>query len=85
MVVANPAGRRVELLQAALARLALPPARVVAWADLLAGREHLAHHVCARDHVRIDSPERDFEVERALLLAGADEDKDRGWARASRD
>ena len=37
VLVATPGGRRVELFQAALARAGLRPARVVAWADLLAG------------------------------------------------
>jgi hypothetical protein len=85
VVVANPAGRRVELLQSALARLALPRAEVVAWADLLSGRAHLAHHVRAGDHVRVESSERDFEVERAMLALGADEHDDRGYARATRE
>ncbi len=84
MVVANPAGRRVELLQSALARLALAPAEVVAWADVLSGRVHLARYVHKGDHVRVESSERDFEVERAMLALGADQDDDRGCARASR-
>jgi hypothetical protein len=74
VVIANPGDRRVELLQAALAGLGLPPARLVAYADLLAGRVSLADAVPPRSIVRIESPGRDFEVERALLALGAEVD-----------
>jgi len=74
VVIANPADRRVTLLQAALAGLGLPPARLLAYADLLAGRVSLADTLPARSIVRIESPGRDFEVERALLTLGAEQD-----------
>ncbi len=72
VVVGNPGSRRVELFQAALGRLGLPPAQVVAYADLLAGRECLAGAIQPGALVRIELPGKDFEVERALLIAGAD-------------
>ena len=74
VVVGNPAGRRVGLFQSALGALELPPARVVSWAGLLAGRAHLAEMVERGDVVRLESPGKDFEVERALLAAGADQE-----------
>jgi hypothetical protein len=73
VVIGNPAGRRVELFQSALASLGLPPARVVAWADLLAERVHLADVVERGDVVRLESPGKDFDVERAILAGGARE------------
>src|SRR4051794_3297449 len=86
VVLGNPGGKRVDLFQAALAALRLPPARVVAWIDVLAGRASLADIVRVGDVVRIESPGRDFEVERALLAAGAGvddpEDPSGGYARA---
>jgi hypothetical protein len=81
VLVANPGGRRVELFQAALASAGLPPAVVVAWADLLAGRADLSAVVRPGDAVRLESPGRDFDVERGILAAGAaelDEDDLRG-------
>ncbi|KAB8143730.1 hypothetical protein F8S13_07415 [Chloroflexia bacterium SDU3-3] len=71
VVVGNPGSRRVELLQAALAGLGMPPAALVSYADLLQGRAELAQHMCAGDLLRIESPGKDDEVERLLLAAGA--------------
>ena len=71
VVVAVPGGRRVELFGAALAARGLAPPRVVSWADVLSGAVHLAEVVCEGDVVRLESPGKDFEVERALLAAGA--------------
>jgi hypothetical protein len=73
VIVGNPASRRIALFDAALAGRGLAPARVLAWADLLAGRASLCNLVRAGDVVRLESPGRDFEVERALLAAGAEE------------
>ena len=65
--------KRVALFQEALARRGLPPARLVAWRDLLTGRADLTAAVADSAWVRIESPGRDFEVERLLLAAGASE------------
>jgi hypothetical protein len=73
VVVGNPGSRRVELFQAALGGLGLPAARIVAYADLLGGHAHLASAVPPGAIVRIESPGKDFAVEQALLLLGADE------------
>jgi hypothetical protein len=73
VVLGNPGSRRLELFQAALEGLGLPPAHVVAYADLLAGRAHLAAIVGRGAVVRIESPGKDFAVEQALLALGADE------------
>ena len=72
VVVANPGGRRAELFAAAVTAAGLPAPRVVGWADLLAGRANLSAVVRAGDAVRLESPGRDFEVERAILALGAD-------------
>ncbi len=42
VVVGNANCRRVALFQAALARLGLPPALLVLWADLLLKKAHLS-------------------------------------------
>jgi hypothetical protein len=73
VVVGNPGSRRVELFQAALCGLGHAPAQVVAYADLLAGRVHLASAVRPGAVVRIESPGKDFAVEQALLALGAAE------------
>ncbi|MEU6314319.1 STM4014 family protein [Streptomyces sp. NPDC047014] len=61
-VVGNPAGRRVTLFQEAVRARGLPPARVVAWREVLDGGA--VFH--AGETVRIDSPGEDPEVERLL-------------------
>ena len=72
MVVGDPAGRRVALFQAALNRLGRAPAAIVPYRDLLAGRSRLEEAVGAGALLRVESPDRDFEVERALIALGAD-------------
>jgi hypothetical protein len=71
VIVGNPGGRRVALFQDALATAGLSPAVVVAWADVLAGNVSLTDVLRAGDVVRLESPGKDFEVERAILTAGA--------------
>lgn len=71
VLIGNPDSRRVELFQAALAGLGLPPARLLPYADLLAGRADLAGLLPDGAVVRIESPDRDVAVERALIAAGA--------------
>jgi len=78
VVVGNPDGRRVTLFQEALARLDLPAARVVPYVDLLSGQVSLPDVVPPGAVVRIESPGKDFEVERLLLAAGADAAKEEG-------
>src|SRR5262249_34092457 len=84
VVVGNPGCRRVALFQAALARLRLPAAAVVPYADLLAGRVTLEQVVGPGMVVRLESPGRDFGVEKALLAAGADEPDADGPTRIGR-
>ncbi|MBN1430387.1 MAG: STM4014 family protein [Anaerolineae bacterium] len=71
VVIANPDSRPLGLFQEALARCGLLPARLVSYADLIAGRMHLAEVVRAGDIVRIETPGRDFEIERQLIALGA--------------
>jgi glutathione synthase/RimK-type ligase-like ATP-grasp enzyme len=85
VVVGNTGCRRVTLFQEALARRRLPPAVLVSYADLLAGTVTLEQVVRPGDVVRLESPGRDFEVEKALLAAGADEPDADGPTRISRE
>lgn len=73
IVIANPDSPRVAGFQEALAVLQLPAARVIPWQDLLEGRAHLEEILCPSDTLRIESPGRNFKVERALLIRGAEE------------
>ncbi|MFJ1596096.1 STM4014 family protein [Streptomyces sp. NPDC088261] len=68
-VVGNPDNRRVTLFQDAVRAAGLPPARVVAWRDVLRADGAAAAGFAAGETVRIDSPGEDREVE--LLLRGA--------------
>jgi len=72
VVIGNPGSRRIEMFQAALAGLRLPAARVVSYLDLLSGKEALSRLVRDGAVVRIESPGKDFDVERALIAAGAE-------------
>ena len=83
-IVGNPSGRRVALFQAALDRSGQPPATVVSYLDLLAGRAHLGTVLQAGGLLRVESPGGDFEVEKALLAAGADVADEDGPARITR-
>jgi hypothetical protein len=73
VIVGNPDSNRIDFFQQTLQRLGHPPARIAAWADLLEGHARLPEIVQAGDCVRIESPGRDFDVERLLLVAGAAE------------
>lgn len=72
VVVGNPGSRRLDLFQAALARLEQPPARIVPYAGLLSSDVILPDVVPTGAVVRIESPGKDFEVERQILAAGAE-------------
>jgi hypothetical protein len=61
----------VLLFQEALARAGLFSARIVSYADLLAGRASLAPHLLPGSIVRIESPGKSIEAERALIALGA--------------
>lgn len=80
-VVIGNADRRVALFQDALVRQGLLPAQVVLYADLLAGRVHLAQIVQPGDVVRIESPGKNWEVEQALLRVGAEDAAGEEWER----
>lgn len=80
VIVGNPEGRRVALFLEAMAARGLAPAPIVSYADLLAGRATLEEVMTEGAVLRVESPDRDFEVERALIAAGADEDDEEAGA-----
>jgi glutathione synthase/RimK-type ligase-like ATP-grasp enzyme len=85
VVVGNPGCPRVVFFQEALARCGLPPADLVSYADLIAGRATLEQTVTPGAIVRLESPGRDFDVEKALLAVGADEPDAEGPTRIRRE
>src|SRR5262249_27106457 len=85
VVIGHAGSRRIELVQGGLDELRLPAAEVVSYLDLLSGKEALSRSVRDGTVVRIESPGKDFEVERALIAAGADAaDDDERFDRVSR-
>ena len=84
LLIAVPESRRTHLFQSALANLGCPPARVLSFTDLLSGRVVLSDYVKDGTRIRIDSPGKDFETERALLCAGAEEEDNYSYARLPR-
>ena len=71
-MIGNPGTRRMRGMETALAGLGLPPPRVVPYAELLAERVHLSQVVTEGSVVRIESPDEQAEVQRAVLALGAD-------------
>lgn len=68
-IIGDPALNRVRFFAEAV-RTAGATARVVSYGDILAGKEDLPA-LRAAGRIRIESPGRDFAVERQLLLRGA--------------
>lgn len=71
VLVALPDSPRVAAFAAALNRCDLAPPIVVDYADVFADKVNLTEVVRAGDVVRIESPGRDFAIEKALLTRGA--------------
>lgn len=71
VVLGNPGCPRVAAFQSALAGLGHRPARVIPYLDVIAGRTSMADVLGPGSVLRIESPGRDFDVERALVAEGA--------------
>jgi hypothetical protein len=69
VVIGTSSSRRTALFQAAVQRRGMAMV-LIPWRDLINGHADLRQIVRRDDLVRIDSPGRDFETERLLLLAG---------------
>ena len=69
-IIANPENRRVELIEKALANLNLPPAIVISYADLITGKQNLEQFNLPDNIIRFDSPEKNFDVDKAIIAAG---------------
>ena len=77
VLIGNASSRRTSLLEAAAGRFPGLVLELVPWVDLIAGRCDLREIVRVGDCIRIDSPGKDFESERMLLLAGAESSESR--------
>lgn len=80
LLIGVPGSRRTQLFQAALARAGKPAARVVSFMDLLREKTIITDLISAETVVRVDSPGKDFETERALLHAGGEAAYDEHFA-----
>ena len=72
VIVANPENRRVGFLQQALTHFNLPPATVISYADLIAEKDNLERFSAPNTIIRFDSPERNFEIDKAIIAAGGE-------------
>jgi hypothetical protein len=70
VLVGQPDHRRTHLLQAALGRRGLPPARVVDYATLLTEPQRFADALIDRTPVKLDSPGESAVLHDALLRRG---------------
>src|SRR5215212_765446 len=84
VIIGNAGNRRIDLFQQALSERGLPLAQLVTYQDLIAERVTLPDVVTPGSMLRIESPGKDSEVERALLLTGADILDDSTFAHISR-
>ncbi len=72
VIIGNPGSRRVALFQNALSRAGRAEASVLSWLSILDGSVDLESRLSDSPLLRIESPGEDWEVERALIAAGAD-------------
>ncbi|ALF54108.1 glutathione synthase [Nostoc piscinale CENA21] len=70
ILIANPENRRVGFLQQALTHLNLPPATVIDYADLISGKQTLEQFNAPNTIIRFDSPEKNFDIDKAIIAAG---------------
>ncbi|MFN6461000.1 MAG: STM4014 family protein [Nostoc sp. DedVER02] len=73
ILIANPENRRVSFFQEAIAHFNLPPATVVDYADLIAGKQTLEQFNTPNTIIRFDSPEKNFDVDKAIIAEGSRE------------
>ncbi|MEH2219719.1 MAG: hypothetical protein V7K72_21865 [Nostoc sp.] len=73
ILIANPENRRVGFFQQAIAHFNLPPATVVDYADLIAGKQTLEQFNIPNTIIRFDSPEKNFDVDKAIIAEGSRE------------
>ncbi|AZI44554.1 hypothetical protein EHF33_16725 (plasmid) [Deinococcus psychrotolerans] len=76
LLIALPQGRRARAFQDSLRGLGWPPARVISYLDLLAGRVKLADEVRRGSVVRFESTGEDIETELALIELGGGQPAD---------
>lgn len=72
LLVGSPGDERVTALQRARAKRGEPPAALVPWREVVEHPGRLRSALRPGVAVRIDSPGKSFEVERALVAAGAE-------------
>lgn len=70
ILIANPENRRVGFLQQALTHFNLPPATVIDYADLISGKQTLEQFNAPNTIIRFDSPEKNFDIDQAIIAAG---------------
>ncbi len=80
LLIGVPGSLRTQLFQEALSRAGKPAAKVVSFIDLLREKTIITDLISAETVVRVDSPGKDFETERALLHAGGDAAHDEHFA-----
>jgi hypothetical protein len=71
IIIGNPENRRIGLFQKALNYWGFPSAKVLDYLDLIGDRETLANIIDSQTIIRIESPEKNFLVEKAIIAAGA--------------
>ncbi len=70
IVIANPENRRPGFLQQALSHFNLPPATIISYEHLIAGKQTLEQFNTPNTIIRFESPEKNFDVDKAIIAAG---------------
>lgn len=78
VLIGNESSVRTELFQTALRNRGLPKAHLVRYIDLLEGNVQLEKLLSPDTVIRIESPGKDFAVEKALLARGESQAKQEG-------
>lgn len=72
VVIGNPENRRIEYFCQAARVLNLRAPEVIAYGDLLNGKRKLSDTLTPQSLLRIESPGENFEVEKKLIVLGAE-------------
>lgn len=73
LIIGENDSRRVQLFKETVAMRGEDEPRVVSYLDLISGSQRLDQLIESGDFVRLESPGKEFEVERALLRLGVGE------------
>jgi glutathione synthase/RimK-type ligase-like ATP-grasp enzyme len=73
ILIGNTENRRVAFFQEALSHFQQPSAKIIDYADLISGKQTLEQFNQPNTIIRFDSPEKNFDIDKAMIAEGWDE------------